>query len=757
MVHARMSQKPQKVNGKNADDSKLKKELGLFDVYCIATGAMISSGFFLLPGLAAAMTGPSAVLAYLVAGLLMIPSMLCILELSTALPRAGGAYYFLDRSMGPGVGTVAGIGTWLALVLKSAFALVGMGAYLAITPGLENYLSVDGASTEWLIKMLAVVLTFVFVGVNIIGAKESMWLQKLLVVAILGVLVYFAVEGLWHIFGRTGGDVVAEQYTPFFHPENGFAGLASTVGLVFISFAGLTHVASVSEEVRQPERTLPLAVILSLATATLVYVVGVFILIAVLEPDVLHRDFAPVATAAYEFAAWMPGWITGILITVAALAAFISTGNAGILSASRYPLAMARDRLLPPRLEKLGRFRTPTPAILLTGAAMIISILALSTEGVAKVGSTFNLLVFALVNLAVIVMRESRIETYDPGFKVPLYPWVPLFGVVVSGWLIYQMGWLTTVLSLAVIAVGAVWYWYYGRARVERYGAIHHVFARLGRYRHPQLNEEFREIVKEKGLREEDPYDQLISEADLLDVTPGTTYEEVVHRAARLLAKRVAMEAQEIEDRFRETGGRGDVPLSRVMALVHFRDDRVEHSAMVMVRAEAGIEVALSPEELDQPAQSQEVFALFLLISPEEKPGQHLRILTHLAERVEDETFAQAWRRLRNPHNLKQALLRASRFLELLIRSDQATGELVGKRVLEVDVPPGAFVAMLRRGDDLFEPKGATTLEDGDYLTLIGEPAAIDRLAERYVPTDEEDEKDEKDEEEEKAERKDQA
>ena len=113
-------------------DSKLSKSIGLFDVYAIATGAMFSSGLFLLPGLAAAQTGSSVFLAYMVAGLLILPAMYCMAELSTAMPRSGGTYFFLDRSMGPLMGTVGGLGSWVAVVFKSAFALVGMGAYLAL-------------------------------------------------------------------------------------------------------------------------------------------------------------------------------------------------------------------------------------------------------------------------------------------------------------------------------------------------------------------------------------------------------------------------------------------------------------------------------------------------------------------------------------------------------------------------------------------------------------------------------------------------
>ena len=109
---------------------RLKKELKLLDVYAIATGTTLSAGFFLLPGLAAGQAGYSLPLAYLLAVVPLIPATFSIVELATAMPRAGGVYYFLDRTMGPLVGTVGGIGTWLALIFKVAFALIGMGAYL---------------------------------------------------------------------------------------------------------------------------------------------------------------------------------------------------------------------------------------------------------------------------------------------------------------------------------------------------------------------------------------------------------------------------------------------------------------------------------------------------------------------------------------------------------------------------------------------------------------------------------------------------
>ena len=109
----------------------LNKQLGLLDVFAICTGAMISSGLFVIPGIAAAQAGPAVIVAYLLSGLLLIPSMLSMAEMSTALPRAGGSYFFVSRSLGGMFGTIDGVGVWLALILKTSIALLGFGAYLS--------------------------------------------------------------------------------------------------------------------------------------------------------------------------------------------------------------------------------------------------------------------------------------------------------------------------------------------------------------------------------------------------------------------------------------------------------------------------------------------------------------------------------------------------------------------------------------------------------------------------------------------------
>ena len=440
----------------------LKKELTLFNVYCIATGTTLSAGFFLLPGIAFNEAGPAVILSYLIAAIPLIPAMFSIVELATAMPRAGGAYYFLDRSMGPFVGTIGGLGTWLALVSKTAFALIGMGAYLGIF------------WPEVPIVTLAVILAVVFGIINLFGAKKTGTLQVLMVFTLLIILTAFISKGI--------PNIEFENFDGFF--RKGSVSIFSTAGLVYISYVGITNIASVAEEVKNPERNLPLGVFLAIGTAILIYAVGTTIMVGVLPAKELASDLTPVASASYIlFGEWGK-----IGLTAAAVIAFASVANAGILSASRYPLAMSRDHLIPAGFSRLTQRNTPVYGIAVTVGLIIFLVLYFDIASIAKLASAFQLLMFALICSAVIVMRESKIEAYDPGFSSPFYPWMQIFGVFAPLWLIAEMGIVPILFSLALFTVGTIWYVSYAREKVVRSGAIYHLFARLGEQRFEGLD-----------------------------------------------------------------------------------------------------------------------------------------------------------------------------------------------------------------------------------------------------------------------------
>ena len=164
----------------------MKRELGLFSVVAISLGAMIGSGIFVLPGLATKIAGSAAPLAYFIGGLIVIPAAFAKSEMATAMPEAGGTYVFVDKSMGPLMGTVAGFGVWFSLLFKSAFALIGLGAYLDIFADVP-------------VKAVAVGLAVALILLNAVGVKQTAGVQRGVVFGVLAMLVVLIAFGSSHI------------------------------------------------------------------------------------------------------------------------------------------------------------------------------------------------------------------------------------------------------------------------------------------------------------------------------------------------------------------------------------------------------------------------------------------------------------------------------------------------------------------------------------------------------------------------------
>jgi len=422
---------------------ELERDLGLPSVLAISIGAMIGSGIFILPALALGIAGPMVILAYLLAGLLVVPAALSKSEMATAMPEAGGTYIYIERGMGPLLGTIAGVGTWFSLSFKGALALVGGVPYLLLLFDLP-------------LKPVALGLAAVLILVNLVGAKQTGRLQLVIVVVMLAALGWFA--------AGSAPSVQSANYGNFF--DAGLGGLLAATGFVFVSYAGVTKVASIAEEVENPARNIPLGILGSLAFTTLLYVGIVAVLVGVTDPGSVAGTLTPVAVAA-EVTLGRAGVVAVIL---AAILALVSTANAGILSSSRYPFAMSRDKLAPPSLSAVSdRFGTPATSITLTGAVLLALIAFVPILEIAKLASAFQIMVFALVNLAPIAFRNGD-TAYDPAFTSPLYPWMQVFGVVTGALLLTQMG-AVALIGAGVITLASVgWYLVYVRPRVRREG-----------------------------------------------------------------------------------------------------------------------------------------------------------------------------------------------------------------------------------------------------------------------------------------------
>jgi len=673
-------------------EKKLKRSLGFFDVVAFGIGPMLSSGFFLLPGIVYGKVGPSMILAYLVSGMLFIPSLVSKAELATAMPKAGGVYYFLDRSMGPLVGTISGFGTWLALSFKSAFALIGLGAYLVI------FLSLP-------VKPVAIALCIVFASLNISGAKNVGRFQGIVVSIVLGVLAFFIVKGL---FNTEPGNL-----QPFFQDFTG--SFLEAVGFVYISFAGITKIASVAEEVEDLEYNIPYGMILALAITLFIYVLGLIVVVGVMPGDSLAGSITPIADAAEMFM----GPVGKAVIAGTAIFAFISAANAGLTAASRYPMAMSRDNLVGAYWKKIGRFNTPTRSILLTSGLMIFFILMLSPESIAKLGSAFKLLIFGLLNLAVIVMRESKITAYDPGYKTKYYPWVQIIGILTPVILIPELGILPVILSIGIVAGGTLWYFFYAKDKVDRSAAMYQVFERVGTAATPQLDQELRQIMREKGTRREDVFEQCILRAPVIQHKRKLSETDILKEASKVFAERLDLSVESVFEVLNSMTKMGDTPIGKHVALPHAKMEKADHPELVIVHSDKGIDVEGAREP---------IYAMFILISPQDRPRQHLRFLAELANRAEGIDFAGDWRELEDEEEIRNRFIKSEDQVQVV----RPREDLIGRKIRDISIHPDCLIAMIKRNGKLIVPHGDTEIQKSDELTIVGKHEAVNQMVKYF-------------------------
>jgi amino acid transporter/nucleotide-binding universal stress UspA family protein len=448
-------------------DEELAKDLGLVSAMTIGIGTMIGAGIFVLPGVAANAAGPIVVISFVVGGVIAMVNALSVSELGTAMPKAGGGYYYINKSLGPMFGSIAGMGDWMGLAFASAFYCIGFGQYLA------EFVSLPAVAFLNPIQLGALLAGLIFVAVNYIGAKETGGVQTVIVFILLSILTVFALAGFFSFdYGTLTGDGGLAPY--------GAGEILPATALVFVSFLGYAKIATVAEELKNPGRNLPIAIIGSVAIVTVIYAILVTTMLGVIPWPDLSQE-APVAQAAEVSFPSSIGPITGVaagaaaIMTIGALLATASSANASILASARINFAMGRDKIVTNWLNEIHpNYATPYRSILVTGGLIIVFIVALGRdiEVLAKAASVLHLIVYALMNVGLIVFRETNVPEYDPDFTVPLYPLTPILGAVLSLGLVAFMDAEEIALSLGFVAAALLWYFVYARSKTTQQGAL---------------------------------------------------------------------------------------------------------------------------------------------------------------------------------------------------------------------------------------------------------------------------------------------
>ena len=620
----------------------LKRPLGALDVFCIAAGAMISSGLFVLPGLIFVKTGPSMVFAYFLAGLVMVPSALANCELATAMPKAGGTYFFVERSLGSFAGTLVGFSGWFAVSFKSAFALAGMGAFGGLL------LSGDMApgDRELIVRLVAAGCCVFFVLLNILSVKSTGRFQTVLVVALIAILAVY--------IGAGASSCKVDNFKDFM--RGGWPGLLAATGMVFISYGGLTKVASVSGEVRRPGRNIPLGMLTAFVLVSLLYVLVVAVTVGVAPPELNASSIAeatrtPISDGARVFI----GPVGGIVLAIAAIMAFITTANAGILAASREPMAMSRDRLVPKFFSRVNeRFNTPHYAILCTGAFMLCVVIFLRLDVLVKTASTLMLLLFVFVNMSLIVMRASKIHSYRPKFRCPCVPWMPAAAIIVYVFLIFEMGALPLLISASFLVLGVVWYFTFVRVKVKRRSALVHVVERIvdRRLGISTLESELKDILVERDNIVEDRFDKLIKDCTILDIEGPTDYEEFFKSVAYHVSQHLHTSADSLCSHLIEREKESTTAIAPGLAIPHVIIQGEGKFDIVLARCRRGIQF----QEAGPP-----VHTVFVLLGTRDERSFHLKSLMWIAQIARAPKFAERWKNARDEEELRNIILLAAR------------------------------------------------------------------------------------------------
>ena len=457
-------------SGTDTGESELARTLGLFQLSMFGVGATIGTGIFFVLSEAVPVAGPAVIWSFVMAGAVAGLTAICYAELASAVPVSGSSYSYAYATLGelPAIGVAACL--LLEYGVSAAAVAVGWSQY--VNEFLDNVFgvtlpeSVSNAPEQGgVLNLPAVVLIVLCTLLLIRGASESATVNAVMVSIKIAVLVLFIVIGV------TGWD--SDNLTPF-SPE-GVTGITSAAGLIFFSYIGLDAVSTAGEEVKNPRRNLPLAILIALVTVTTLYILVTVVAVAAQPAAEFDGQEAGLSAILEDVtgATW-PGTViaAGAIISIFSVTLIVLYGQTRIL------FAMSRDGMLPELFHKVNpRTLTPVPNTIIV--AVVIALLAgmIPIDFLAEMTSIGTLVAFLVVSIGVIVLRRTHPEL-PRGFKVPFFPVTPILSIAGCIWIIQDLRPKTIYIFLMWVAVAMVFYAFYGfkhshLGRHEHVGLIH--------------------------------------------------------------------------------------------------------------------------------------------------------------------------------------------------------------------------------------------------------------------------------------------
>jgi len=414
------------------DAIELKRTLNVFDATSIGIGAIVGAGIFVVTGISAGLAGPAVVLSVLISGAIASLTALSFAELSSAIPKEGGAYAYAHETISPFAGFMVG---WLWLISN-----IVAGA--AISIGLASYIAILIPSIP--LKLIAISACIIVTLVNLFGIKESSLVNNVLVLVKISVLCFFMAVGMFHL--------TPKNLVPLM--PNGWIGVFQGAALIFFAYAGFARITTVAEEVKNPERTIPMSILLSLGICMALYTLTSFTAVGLVN----YRDLALSGSPLSDAAMATGNPLASLVVTLGAITATTSVLLTTIIGLSRVSFAMSRNLQLPRFVGKVhARFRTPYVSIITVGVAMTLLASFADLKQVVAVSSFASLCYYATTNVSAFFLRK-RNRTHIGTFKAPLYPVFPLLGLASCIILIFFLTYDSVLIGTVAAIAGGVYY-----------------------------------------------------------------------------------------------------------------------------------------------------------------------------------------------------------------------------------------------------------------------------------------------------------
>ncbi len=658
-----------------------KRNIGLFMAIMIGIGAMMGPGIFALPGELARMVGPLGILAYLAMGLVTVFTALNYSELGAAIPLAGGGYSFASRTLPRSLAFFTGWFFWVGNTLACAmYALI-----FALTVRAYFWENAN-------IALVALLTTVVFAAVNVRGMSEALIVITVMNLIELAILIGVAALGFFH--------VQAPNLTPF--APMGIAPFVPAMALIYISYVGFELITVAAEEIINPGKTIPRAILITLAVATVIYVFVVGVMMAVVPSHELAESDVPfIYVADYLFGGW-GRWAAVIATVMASLSAFSVTLGAS----ARVLYALGRDRHFPAFFAKLHRrFQTPHIALLVCAIFVVIFCSTGIVKFVASVSDFGYLMGLGIVNFSVIALH-GRLPNLRRPFRVALFPLVPILGVMTTWMFVPALELRSFLLGGGLTVLGSVIYLMRPANRAEIL----------------KLGESFYSVKRWiDGLRR--------TRMRVLIIDGGKQGRAI---AERLLAKdeyRLMFRAAEHKITFIEEKDELCQLLEKRFSVPIFQGDGTKKGLLEQVGVE-NVDVAIAASEDDGrnlivALQAKRV-GMKQVIAIVQDPD-YIDLLQEngiLAISSPWATAAMVENFLDRP-GVAQLFELGTGVASLLGVTVQETARVVGMRVREIKIPYECVIAAVIRGKEFVAPRGETLIEAGERVILVGPTAAI--------------------------------